>query len=334
MNTSVQSRSAAVSDETVIAALYQFLTIDEPQMLRERLLSECLEAGISGTLLVAKEGINGTVSGSRSAIDTLKKVLLKLGFNAMTYKESLVSSLSTPPFYRMKVKLKREIVTMGIDGVDPITQAGTYVPPTAWNDLISDPEVLVIDTRNDYEYEVGTFERAENPNTTHFREFPDFARQRIDPTVHKKVAMFCTGGIRCEKATAFVKSLGVDDVFHLQGGILEYLKEVPEAESLWRGECFVFDNRVTVDHSLSPGHFDMCHGCRRPITEAEKRSPRYRRGVCCPRCADSLSDDQFMRFAERQKQIDLARRRHEQHIGVNPRRSHVSLAQGVREEGG
>lgn len=304
------------AENFVVAALYQFRAVSAPEVLQQLLLSTCLEAGVKGTLLVADEGVNGTIAGTREGIDKVKTVLEGQGFDAMTYKESLAPTL---PFYRTKVKLKKEIVTMGVPGVDPVTQAGTYVKPEDWNALISDPEVLVIDTRNDYEFVVGTFEGAENPNTDNFREFPDYVQARVDPEKHKKVAMFCTGGIRCEKATAYVKSIGVENVYHLQGGILQYLEEVPAEESLWQGECFVFDNRVTVNHDMAPGEYDMCHGCRRPITEADKSSKLYQRGVCCPHCADTLTDDQKQRFSERQKQLDLAKKRGEQHIGVNPR---------------
>jgi UPF0176 protein len=304
------------SQQYVIAALYQFHQVASPEALQQALLSTCLEAGVKGTLLVAEEGVNGTIAGTRSAIDRVKALLLAKGFTGMTYKESFAETL---PFYRTKVKLKKEIVTMGVPGVDPVTQSGTYVPPTQWNALISDPDVLLIDTRNDYEVTVGTFEGAENPKTDNFREFPDYVRERLDPAKHQKVAMFCTGGIRCEKATALVKAIGVDNVYHLQGGILQYLEEVPAEESLWQGECFVFDNRVTVNHDMAPGEYDMCHGCRRPITAEDKQSSLYQRGVCCPHCADNLTDDQKERFSERQKQLDLARERGEQHIGTNPR---------------
>lgn len=312
------SEDTNASAQYVVAALYQFCAVADPQALQQILLSTCLEAGVKGTLLVAEEGVNGTIAGTRHGINQVRAVLEAHGFNAMTYKESLAPSL---PFYRTKVKLKKEIVTMGVPGVDPTTQAGTYVAPKDWNALISDPEVLLIDTRNDYEYVVGTFEGAENPNTDNFREFPGYCHDRIDPEKHKKVAMFCTGGIRCEKATAYVKSLGVENVYHLQGGILQYLEEVPADESLWHGECFVFDNRVTVNHDMAPGEYDMCHGCRRPITEADKQSPSYERGVCCPHCIDELTLEQKKRFQERQKQLDLARERGEQHLGVNPRAS-------------
>lgn len=304
------------SNHFVVAALYQFRAVSAPEVLQKVLLSTCLEAGVKGTLLVADEGINGTIAGTRTGIDQVKAELERRGFNELTYKESLAPTL---PFYRTKVKLKKEIVTMGVPGVDPVTQAGTYVSPQDWNALISDPEVLLIDTRNDYEFDVGTFEGAENPNTDNFREFPSYVQARVDPEKHQKVAMFCTGGIRCEKATAYVKSLGVENVYHLEGGILQYLEDVPASESLWRGECFVFDNRVTVNHDMAPGAYDMCHGCRRPITEADKTSPLYQRGVCCPHCADSLTADQKQRFSERQKQLDLAKQRGELHIGVNPR---------------
>ena len=236
-------------------------------------------------------------------------------FNDIDHKESLDSEL---PFYRMKVKLKKEIVTMGREGIDPKMLVGHYVEPQDWNALITDPEVTVIDTRNHYECDIGSFEGAINPQTTTFKEMPAFVDQQLDPAKHKKVAMFCTGGIRCEKSTAYLLEQGFDEVYHLKGGILKYLEEVPAEKSLWQGECFVFDNRVAVDHDLNVGSYDQCHGCRHPITEAQKSSPHYQRGVCCPLCYDQLTIDQKERFAERQKQIDLAAERNESHIGAAP----------------
>src|SRR5690554_6782367 len=266
-----------------------------------------------GTLLLAREGINGTIAGSRQGIDAVRAWLgADARFNGIDYKESFVD---IQPFKRTKVKLKKEIVTMGVDGIDPKRIVGTYVEPAEWNALISDPEVLLVDTRNQYEVEIGTFEHAINPATDTFREFPDYVKQNLDPAKHKKVAMFCTGGIRCEKSTAYLREQGFDEVYHLKGGILKYLEEVPEEESLWKGECFVFDDRVTVNHRLERGAYDQCHACRRPITEAEKQLPEYQQNVSCHRCIDSLREEQKARFAERERQIRLAEARGEVHVG-------------------
>jgi UPF0176 protein len=223
------------------------------------------------------------------------------------------------PFYRSKVKLKKEIVTMGIDSIDPKKIVGTYVTPQDWNALISDPEVLLIDTRNDYEVQIGGFKNAINPETETFREFPDYVKEHLDPEKHKKVAMYCTGGIRCEKSTAYLKEQGFDDVYHLQGGVLKYLEEVPVEQSLWEGECFVFDNRVAVNHDLEKGQYDQCYACRYPITEEEKNSKHYQKGVSCPHCYDKVNEKQRQRFAEREKQVQLAKQRGEEHIGSSAR---------------
>ena len=300
----------------IVAALYKFVALPDYRELREPLLDVCLNAGVKGTLLLATEGINGTIAGTRLAIDEVLAYLKSdARFNDIDHKESLDSEL---PFYRMKVKLKKEIVTMGREGIDPKILVGHYVEPQDWNALITDPEVTVIDTRNHYECDIGSFEGAINPQTTTFKEMPAFVDQQLDPAKHKKVAMFCTGGIRCEKSTAYLLEQGFDEVYHLKGGILKYLEEVPAEKSLWQGECFVFDNRVAVDHDLNVGSYDQCHGCRHPITEAQKSSPHYQRGVCCPLCYDQLTIDQKERFAERQKQIDLAADRNESHIGAAP----------------
>ena len=308
--------AAAGQQAVVVAALYKFVTLEDFQELREPLLDACLRAGTRGTLLLAREGINGTIAGSRAGIDAVLDWLRRDPRLAdLEHKESADDHM---PFYRMKVKLKREIVTMGVAGVDPNRRVGTYVEPGDWNALIDDPEVLLIDTRNNYECNIGSFRGALDPQTTAFREFPQWVRSQLDPARHRKVAMFCTGGIRCEKASAFMLGEGFEEVFHLKGGILKYLEEVPEAESSWQGECFVFDNRVAVNHRLEKGQYDQCHGCRHPITEADKRSTRYRPGVCCPGCYDRLSEDQKARFAERQKQVELAAARNEAHIGAPP----------------
>jgi UPF0176 protein len=302
--------------EIVVAALYKFVRLPDYQEIAPRLREFCDSLGIKGTLLLAEEGINGTVSGTRESIDALRDFLTSDSrFEGLSYKESFHQD---KPFYRMKVKLKKEIVTMGVEGIDPKKIVGTYVKPKDWNALISDPDVVVIDTRNSYEYEIGTFERAIDPKTETFREFPDYVAKNLNPQEHKKVAMFCTGGIRCEKSTAYLKEQGFEEVYHLEGGILKYLEDVPEEESLWRGECFVFDNRVAVNHKLEKGIYDQCHGCRYPITEEDKLSPLYMMGVCCPRCHSTLTDEQKLRFSERQKQIELSRQRNETHIGALP----------------
>ncbi len=302
----------------VIVALYKFVDLPDFHELREPLLDFCRENEIRGSLLLAKEGINGTVSGTREAIERLLNYLKRdARFSDIECKESYEV---TQPFYRTKVKLKKEIVTMGVEDINPNDIVGTYVDPQDWNSIISDPEVTVIDTRNYYETEIGSFKGAIDPHTESFREFPDYVAKTLDPKVNKKVAMFCTGGIRCEKSTAYLKKQGFQEVYHLKGGILKYLEEVPEEESLWQGECFVFDNRVAVNHKLEKGQYDLCHGCRHPITEDDKRSALYEEGVCCPRCHDKLSEDQRARFTERQKQIRLAKQRDEIHIGVSGRK--------------
>ena len=297
----------------VVAALYKFVTLEDFHELRQPLLEECIAAGIRGSLLLAHEGINGTVAGSREGIDRVLAYLRRdPRLIDIDHKESLDDA---QPFLRMKVKLKKEIVTLGVDGIDPNRLVGTYVDAKDWNAIISDPEVLLLDTRNDYEVKVGTFRGAIDPQTQTFREFPQFTQQ-YDPAKHRKVAMFCTGGIRCEKASAFMLEQGFDEVYHLKGGILKYLEEVPVAESLWEGECFVFDHRVTVDHELQKGSYELCHGCGWPVSESERASEQFEDGVCCPHCFASVTEDQKLRFRERRKQIELAKARGEQHIGV------------------
>ena len=305
--------------QVVVCALYKFVSLPDYVQLRQPLFKFMEDNGVRGTLLLAKEGINGTVAGSRAAVDNLLAWLKNDERLAdLNYKESYTEF---PPFNRTKVKLKKEIVTMGVQGIDPRKVAGTYINPKDWNKLISDPEVVLIDTRNDYEYQVGTFKNAVNPVTDSFREFPEYVKTHLDPKKHKKVAMFCTGGIRCEKSTAFLKEQGFEEVYHLKGGILKYLEEVPEQETLWQGECFVFDERVTVNHALEKGRYDQCHACRMPITEAEKESPHYERGVSCPHCHDKKTPEQKLRFAQREKQMSLAKLRGEAHIGSEAAKS-------------
>jgi UPF0176 protein len=270
---------------------------------------------VRGTLLLADEGINGTIAGARKGIDAVLDWLRSDPRLAdIDHKESYTDSL---PFNRAKVKLKKEIVTLGVPGIDPKRVVGTYVDPSEWNSLISDPDVILVDTRNDYEFKVGTFKNAINPNTESFRDFPGYVRDNLDPEKHKKIAMFCTGGIRCEKSTAYLKEQGFDEVYHLKGGILKYLEVVPAQETLWEGECFVFDERVTVNLQLEKGHYDQCNACRLPITAADKAGDHYQQGVSCPHCYDKASDAQKSRFIEREKQMELARLRGESHIGAD-----------------
>ncbi|HCH32688.1 MAG TPA: hypothetical protein DE045_07095 [Oceanospirillaceae bacterium] len=301
--------------QIVVCALYKFVTLEKFQDLRQPLLKVMQYNNIRGTLLLASEGINGTVASSRQGIDALITWFEKdHRLQHIVTKESFEAE---NPFYRTKVKLKKEIVTMGVEGIDPKQVVGTYVKPQDWNALISDPDVVLVDTRNDYEVKVGTFEGALNPDTTTFREFPQYVSDHLDPEKNKKVAMFCTGGIRCEKSTAYLKEQGFEEVYHLEGGILKYLEEVPEAETLWQGECFVFDNRVTVNHQLEKGQYDQCHACRLPITKEEQSSDKYLEGISCPHCFDKHTPDQRQRFEERQRQMQLSQQRGEGHLGAD-----------------
>ena len=301
--------------QIVVCALYKFVTLERFQDLRQPLLNVMEYNNIRGTLLLASEGINGTVAGNRRGIEALMTWFEKDGrLSNIVTKESFEAH---NPFYRTKVKLKKEIVTMGVEGIDPKQLVGTYVKPKDWNALISDPDVVLVDTRNDYEVKVGTFKGALNPDTTNFREFPQYVSDHMDPKINKKVAMFCTGGIRCEKSTAYLKEQGFEEVYHLQGGILKYLEEVPEEDTMWQGECFVFDNRVTVNHQLEKGQYDQCHACRLPITKEEQTSDKYLEGISCPNCFDKHTPDQRQRYKERQHQMELAQQRGESHIGAD-----------------
>ncbi|MDA8920470.1 rhodanese-related sulfurtransferase [Porticoccaceae bacterium] len=297
----------------VTCALYKFVALPNYGSIRHPLLKVMTDNQVYGTLLLAAEGINGTISGTRENIDSvLHWIGQQPGLENIDTKESFDDEI---PFYRTKVKLRKEIVTMGVEGIDPRQVVGTYVKPEDWNDLISDPDVLVVDTRNDYEVQIGTFKNAIDPKTTSFREFPEWANNNIDRASNKKIAMFCTGGIRCEKSTAYMKEQGFDQVYHLEGGILKYLEKVPKDQSLWQGECFVFDNRVAVDQDLKRGSYDQCHACRMPITEQEKNLDSYQEGLSCHHCYGILSEEQKQRFAQRQKQVQLAKARGEKHIG-------------------
>jgi UPF0176 protein len=311
--------------QIVVCALYKFVTLENYQAMRQPIHDVMEKNHVRGTLLLANEGINGTIAGSRHAIDTVITWLKSDPRLAeLEYKESITSVM---PFNRTKVKLKKEIVTMGIEGIDPKQVVGTYVNAQDWNSLIDDPEVLVIDTRNDYEFQVGTFKNAINPNTQSFREFPQYVKENLDSDKHKKVAMFCTGGIRCEKSTAFLKQQGFDEVYHLKGGILKYLEEMPIESTLWEGECFVFDERVTVNHHLEKGSYDQCNACRLPITEVDKISDKYQQGVSCPHCFDKVTIEQRARFSEREKQMALAKKRGESHLGEDAAKTLIQKRQ-------
>lgn len=298
----------------VVAALYKFAPLQNLETLQDDIQNACVKNNICGTLLLAHEGINGTIAGSREGIDNILHHLRRLpGLQDLEHKESHADA---QPFYRMKVRIKKEIVTIGIPEVDPNEVVGTYLNPEEWNNVISDPDVVVIDTRNDYEIKIGTFKNAINPKTETFREFPQYVQDHYDPQKNKKVAMFCTGGIRCEKASAYMKKLGFEEVYHLKGGILKYLEDMPKEKSLWEGECFVFDQRVSVGHGLELGKYILCPSCRHPVGHADMQSDKYEEGVSCPNCHDSLTPERRAASRERQKQIKLAQERGETHIGA------------------
>ncbi|MEO0459163.1 MAG: rhodanese-related sulfurtransferase [Cyanobacteria bacterium P01_A01_bin.114] len=289
----------------LIVTFYKFVALEDCEALRQPLSERCQTLHIKGTILLATEGINATISGSPWAIQTLLAELKQDPRLAdLAAKESWADQA---PFERIKVKVKREIVTFGHPQGSPAQQVGTYVEPQDWNQVISDPDVVVIDTRNDYEISIGTFAGATNPQTQSFKEFPDYAQQHLDPQQHKKVAMFCTGGIRCEKASSYLLSQGFEQVYHLKGGILKYLETVPVEQSLWQGECFVFDERVAVQHNLAPGSYDICHGCGHPISEADQASPQFESGISCPHCYPTLTPERRTRLVEKERQYRQAR---------------------------
>ncbi|QDZ09014.1 rhodanese-related sulfurtransferase [Sphingomonas panacisoli] len=297
-----------------VAALYRFASFPDPAALREPLLDLCAVEGVKGTLLLATEGINGTIAGPSAGIDRVLSHIRTLPDCAEL--EVKFSTADTMPFHRLKVRLKREIVTMG-EAVDPHAGVGTYVAPADWNALIEQPGTIVIDTRNDYEVRVGSFDGAVDPHTASFSDFPAWFRAHRDEIAGaERVAMFCTGGIRCEKATALLKAEGIEEVHHLQGGILKYLEDVPEAESRWHGECFVFDERVAVGHGLVPGTHALCRGCRMPVSPTDRASPLYEEGVSCPACHGTRDDDARAGYAERHRQAKLAEARGETHVGA------------------
>ena len=309
------------SGNIVIATFYKFVQLKNYRELRAQLNSLCKELQLKGTILLAEEGINATVAGRRDAIDKLNHFLKSdVRFDEMEYKESFSEQ---EPFYRMKVKLRREIVTLGIPGTDPVSRTGMYVDAREWNKLINDPEVLVLDVRNQYESSVGSFKKAELPEIDSFTQFPQYVKQNLDPGVHRKIAMFCTGGIRCEKASSYMLNEGFQEVYQLQGGILRYLEQMDQDKSQWEGECFVFDNRVALEHTLKKGKFVQCFSCRTPLSLQDRDSPLYEEGVSCHVCFHTLSEERRAGLRERQRQMKLAEERDSSHIGVEQENSRV-----------
>ena len=297
----------------MVAAFYHFVPLDDIESLQKDIRRICEDSSMLGTILLAHEGINGTIAGEADELDMLFAFLNQnLELTGLSKK---VSYCDRNPFYRMKVRLKKEIVTLGVEGIDPRQTVGEYIAPEHWNELISQPDVRLIDTRNDYEVGLGTFSGAENPETQSFRDFPAWVEANLDIDKDKKVAMFCTGGIRCEKSTALLKKLGYENVYHLEGGILNYLETVPVDESMWQGDCFVFDNRVTVDHDLAEGRYELCSACRMPLSEEDRQSPKFEKNVSCPRCFDRLTPERRASLEERGRQIELAAARGEKHLG-------------------
>lgn len=298
----------------VVAALYHFADLPDYQSLSEKVEAECKKNKIQGTLLLASEGINGTISGNRTAIDAILKYLRAIpGLAPLEHKESFCE---TAPFFRLKVKTRKEIVTMGVEGVRPVDQVGTYVGAKDWNELISQEDVILIDARNDFEYRVGHFEHAVDPDTVSFTEFPEYVETNLSPKKNKRVAMYCTGGIRCEKASSHMLSQGYEEVYHLKGGILKYLEEIPKEESLWQGECFVFDRRVSVKHGLDEGSFELCHGCQSPLSEEQREHAQFAFGIACEYCADTLTPERREGLEMRLSQMCIAEQRGEDHIGM------------------
>ncbi|PNW51310.1 UNVERIFIED_CONTAM: hypothetical protein BEN50_10775 [Euhalothece sp. KZN 001] len=297
-----------------VATFYKFIQLDNLETWRDRCLKFCEQERIKGTILLATEGINCTLSGEAESIDNFLQFLQE--DDRFLDIEPKISDIDQPPFHHLKVKIKSEIVTMGVNEIKPAISTGKHIDPETWNQIISDPEVLVIDTRNQYEYKVGTFQNAVSPQTDNFRQFPEFVAENLDPNKHKKIAMFCTGGIRCEKASAYLIAQGFEEVYQLNGGILNYLETVSSDKSLWKGECFVFDHRVAVNEELEKGNYELCYGCGQPLSPEERQSEKYEAGVSCPYCYDHLTQQQRDRFWERRRQQELAKQRNQKHIGA------------------
>lgn len=295
-----------------VATFYRFAPLPDYRQLRQPLLELCRARDVHGTVLLAAEGINGTIAGTPDGVRAVLGWLRRdPRLSDMPHKMSSAASL---PFRRLKVRLKREIVSLGVPEADPTSAVGRYVPPDEWNALLQDPEVLVIDTRNQYEVAIGSFQNAHDPQLERFRDFPDYVHRHLDPQRHRRVAMFCTGGIRCERASSFMLQQGYEEVYQLQGGILKYLEEVPAEASLWQGDCFVFDERVAVSHGLAPGRHELCRGCRHPISAADKQRPEYQPGISCPHCYHRRSEAHYRRAAERWRQVRLARNQGRSHL--------------------
>jgi UPF0176 protein len=308
-------------------AFYDFVSLENIEQLQRFILKFCQKNNIKGTVLLASEGINGTISGDEKKIQKFIEFIkedsfFKNKFKNLDYKESWASK---NPFYRMKVRLKKEIVALGVEGISPTKKVGEYVNPEDWNNLIKDPNTVVIDTRNNYEVDIGTFKNSINPETETFREFPSYLDKNLNNNKHKKVAMFCTGGIRCEKASSLMLEKGFKDVYHLKGGILKYLENIPKEESLWEGECFVFDQRVAVTHGLNEGQYDQCYACRHPLSPDELKSKDYSKGISCSYCINNLTQKKKIGVIERQKQIMLSKSKGENHIGDNQNKAKESL---------
>ncbi len=305
----------------LVATFYKFVPLENLDELRGHALSFCQNLDLKGTILLAKEGINATIAGEENQLKQFLKFLKE--DKRFSDIEPKFSHSEKYPFRRIKVKIKSEIITMGIDHLQPSLTTGKHINPETWNEIIADPEVLVIDTRNKYEYKVGTFQNAISPETDSFREFPQFVEQNLDPKKHRKVAMFCTGGVRCEKASAYLLEQGFEEVYQLNGGILKYLETVSPEESLWEGECFVFDGRVAVKEDLEKGNHELCYGCRHPLSETDRQSEKYQIGVSCPYCYDDLTPQKRDRLIERWRQHQLAKQRNQKHIGAKmPTRNH------------
>ena len=301
------------ADAALVAAFYKFVALPDYAELRGPLQQCCADLGLLGTILLAREGINGTVAGAeRNVMRLFEKLHRDPRLADLRYK---LSRAGEAPFYRMKVRLKKEIVSLGVRGIDPIGAVGEYIDPARWNELVSRPGVRLVDTRNDYEVNLGSFVGAENPGTRSFRQFPRWVEEHLDPDRDEHVALFCTGGIRCEKATALLRKKGFKNVYHLEGGIRNYLEQIDAGESLWRGDCFVFDNRVTVDHELQQGDYEVCPACRMPLTAEDRAAPEFEPHVSCPKCFDRLSPAKREGLLERARQIELAAARGEKHLG-------------------
>ena len=322
MNAAEDPNLGNIIDEKhyTVAAFYQFASLNNILSLQTELKKLCQRNEIFGTILLASEGVNGTVAGKQSSINCLFKWLREQpSFNEIQVK---YSNSDSQAFNRLKVRIKKEIVTMGKTDINPNNVVGTYIKPENWNDFINDPETLIIDTRNDYEIAIGTFKNSTNPQTQSFREFPDWVKTELDTLPDnkrpKQIAMFCTGGIRCEKASSYLVQKGYENIFHLEGGILKYLETIPETDSTWLGDCFVFDQRVSVEHGLAPGKYKMCHACRLPLAPEDLKSKNYQPGVSCPKCYGSHTPEQQKRFKERQYQVELAKERGVTHIGTTP----------------